>query len=358
MKVLMLTPEVVPESSQGFIVSWISKLASKVDALHVIALDDYDRETALPKNVFVYNLGEKKIKITKYLYFSRIMFNLLRKRAVDVVFCHMYVVFTFMVAPWVKPLRIPVVQWYAHGRVDFKLKMANLIADKIVTPSKESFRIESKKVVITGHGIDMEKFRPLERREGRSRKKIVLSVGRISPVKNYETLIEAADILINKKGLDNLEFVIAGGVPIPSQKLYYEKIAKLTEELRLTARLKFVGSIPHTEIVTYYQACDVFVNTSQTGSVDKSVLEAMACQKPALTSNEAFKDILSDNAGLLFFSRENAEELAGKIESLLQMDEGDRTQLGASLREIVDRDHSIDHLTDKLVEIFGAYRGK
>lgn len=320
MKVLMLTPEVAPKTQQGFIVSWIDKLASKVDTLHVIALDDYDRETVLPENVVVYNLGERKTKLTKYLYFSRIIFNLLRQRAVDIVFCHMYVVFTFMVALWVKPLRIPIIQWYAHGRVDCKLRAAHSIADIIVTSSREGFRIRSDKVIITGQGIDTDRFRPAERRERSSNQKVILSVGRISPVKDYETLIRAADILVNKKGVENLEFVVAGGVPIPSQQAYYEEMVKLAQGLGLTDRLKFVGPIPHIEIVNYYQACDLFVSTSQTGSADKTTLEAMACEKLPLVCNAAFKEIFGDYSSILMFRAKDPAALASKIIYILGMD--------------------------------------
>ena len=352
MNVLMLTPEVVPESQQGFIVTWINRLASKVDALYVVTLDDYNRETVLPQNVTVYHLGDRKTKLTKYLYFSRIMFNLLRKRAVDVVFCHMYVVFTFMVAPWVKPLRIPIVQWYAHGRVDFKLRLAHLIADKIVTSSKEGFRIKSNKVIITGQGIDTDMFKPAERRERSRDKHVILSVGRLSPVKDYETLIKAADILVNKKGMDNLEFIIAGGVPIPSQQAYYEKIVKLAQELGLTARLKFVGIIPHTEIVSYYQACDLFVSASQTGSVDKTTLEAMACEKLPLVCNEAFQEILGDYSSTLMFRAKDPAALADKIIYISEMNGNKRKALGRNMREIIKKEHSVQNLTEKLIEVF------
>jgi glycosyltransferase involved in cell wall biosynthesis len=360
MKILMLTPEVTPRSQQGFIVTWIDKLSRKVDTLHVIALDDYDREVVLPENVTVYNLGERKTKLTKYLYFSRIIFNLLRQKSVDVVFCHMYVVFAFMVAPWIKPLRIPIIQWYAHGRVDFKLRAAHLIADKIVTPSKESFRIKSDKVIITGHGIDTDRFRPAESGKAKSghNRHVVLSVGRISPVKDYETLIRAADILVNQKNRGNLEFFIAGGVPISSQEIYYQNMVNLVKELKLTDKLKFVGQIPYTDVVDCYLTCDIFVNASRTGSVDKAVLEAMACARPVLTSNEAFNDILADYAGLLLFSPGNPAELSKRIETLLQMSELERAQIGDSLRKIVERGHSIEGLTDRLVEIFKTCRNE
>jgi len=45
-------------------------------------------------------------------------------------------------------------------------------------------------------------------------------------------------------------------------------------------------------------------------------------------------------------------ELSKKIESLLQRGEKKRAQLGISLREIVDRDHNVEHLMDRLVEVF------
>ena len=61
---------------------------------------------------------------------------------------------------------------------------------KVVTAAKESLSTTSKKIVEVGHGIDTEKFEtnrdwsqwPFETIE-------VLSVGRISRIKNYETLI-------------------------------------------------------------------------------------------------------------------------------------------------------------------------
>ena len=49
--------------------------------------------------------------------------------------------------------------WYTHKAVNWKLKLAEKLVDKIFTASKESFRLPSKKVEITGHGIDLEKFK-------------------------------------------------------------------------------------------------------------------------------------------------------------------------------------------------------
>ena len=80
-----------------------------------------------------------------------------------------------------------------------------------VTASRESYRLSSDKVIVTGHGIDTERFRPLAE-SGKSRKEqALLSVGRISPRKNYETLIKAMDILVHKRKHAALTLMIVGG---------------------------------------------------------------------------------------------------------------------------------------------------
>jgi len=213
-------------------------------------------------------------------------------------------------------------------------------------------------VIITGQGIDTDKFRPARRRERPGNKHVILSVGRISPVKNYETLIRAADILVNQKGMDNLEFLIVGGVPISSQQAYYEKIVKLTEELGLISRFEFAGMIPHTEVADYYQACDLFVSASQTGSVDKTTLEAMACEKLPLVCNEAFKEILGDYSSILMFGAKDQAALADKITYILRMKVSKRKELGRSMREIIREKHSVQNLTEKLIEVFKSARKK
>ena len=69
-----------------------------------------------------------------------------------------------------------------------------------------------------------------------------------------------------------------------------------------------------------------------------------------------FKDIPpSLTSFVAYTSRGICEELVEKIYGLLQMDDLEKVQLGASLRKITERDHSVDHLTDRLVAVFEAY---
>lgn len=363
MNVLMITPRIDKSHDiLGFIPPWIRKLAERVDKLYVIT-QHYNRKTPLPENVIVYGvsrLGEKWDRANKLvrlmrllgrkIYFHSTMLRVVPK--VDVIFCHMYPNFTVIAAPYAKLFRKPIVTWFTHGHVSRRLRIAHFLASKMVTASKESFRIRSNKIIITGHGIDTDRFKPVASKKKEVDKNIILSVSRISPRKDLETLIKAADILVNEKRMNDLEFVIVGGVPMASQEEYYEKLKMRVKELELEDYVKFVGSVPYSGVVSYYQKCNIFVSPSQTGSIDKNVLEAMACEKPAIVCNEAFENVFGDYSEELMFKKEDPYDLVQKITFVLGMNKDQYTKLCFSMRQIVEKEHNVKGLMDKLINVF------
>lgn len=344
MKVLMITPKIDEQDTVfGFTKNWVNSLAKKVDWLYVIT-QDYNMETELMGNVTVYSLKDKPDKLLKFLYFNRIIIGL--SKEVDVIFCHMLPIFTFMSAPPGKVFNIPIVTWYAHGHVDCRVKLLDRLADRVVTSSEKGYRVPSKKKVVTGQGIDTELFNPGN--GGKTKENIILSVGRISPVKDYGTLIKATNILVKEKCRRDLKVIIAGGTPEGSED-YLESLKSMVRELNLEKIVTFAGPIAHRDVIGFYRNCRVFVNSSSTGSLDKAVLEAMSCSRPILTCNQAFLDILDEKLKEKCFFRENDYiGLADKIEYFLENED----DTGASLRNIVVKHHSLDCLTDSFVRVF------
>ena len=92
------------------------------------------------------------------------------------------------------------------------------------------------------------------------------------------------------------------------------------------------------------------VNLSQTGSLDKAVLEAMACEVMVLTSNEAFDSMLVD--GRLKFKSQNIKDLCQKIEVLMKLDRAEILNIGTQLRTIVVTNHDLSLLVKKIVNTF------
>ena len=131
-----------------------------------------------------------------------------------------------------------------------------------------------------------------------------------------------------------------------------DKIEGMVRERQLERHFRFVGPVPHSEVVRHYQNCDVFVNLSHTGSLDKAVLEAMACGRVPITCNEAFTSIFGDYVARLMFEKGNALDLARRVLDVIEMNASSRLVLGRALRDIVVRGHSVNRLTSKWLTAF------
>jgi len=362
MKILMITRKIDRyDPLAGFAYGWVKKIAGNLDQLKVLCLEKGDISD-LPGNIQIYSLGKEKgaSRFQRFLRFQILALKLVPK--VDGVFCHMNPEYTIAIAPYAKLFRKKIVSWYTHGKISKKMKLMEKLANTILTASKESFRLASKKVIATGHGIDTAFFHPpkpgqetvtkfyLEGRDaGELENFKILSIGRISPTKDYESLIKAADILVNKKGVKNIHINIIGGPGLPEQGVYLKNLKLMVEKMKLQGVVSFLGAISNIETVGHYQDADLFVNLSHTGSVDKAVLEAMSCGTMVLTSNEAFKPIVGDN---FMASQNQPEQLGEKIEWVMSLPEEEKKKMKERFRQEVTTNHDLNNLAKKIVSQF------
>ena len=146
----------------GFTHTWVNKLTEQVAWLHVLALSVGRHE--LHDNVTLYSMGKEQgaDRLRRFVNFNRVIVPLLLRRQVNVVFVHMCPLYAVLASPWTKLRRVPMVLWYTHKSVTGTLKLAHQLVDRVVTASPESFCLPSDKVVVTGHGIDTEVFKPAE----------------------------------------------------------------------------------------------------------------------------------------------------------------------------------------------------
>lgn len=342
MRLLMITRKIDPHDERvGFVSDWVKKLAGRVDTLIVITWQP-SRTDGVPSNVEIISLsGNSFLKIIK------LKLTLLRALPqVDGVFCHMNPEYTIIVAPLAKLFRKKVVSWYTHGTVSWRLRLMVKLTDVVLTASQESFRLPSKKVTVVGHGIDVDQFRPLNREPSSTLK--LLTVGRISPTKDYESMIKALDIL-KAGGINQVQLDIVGAPGLDEHVSYLDNLKKMVVAMGLSDQITFAGALQHQEIPAQLQRADVFINLSGTGSLDKALLEAMACGCLVLTSNEAFKLLLPAD---LMIEQNNPQVLAAKIKWLAGLSAAARNTLGHQLRQTVVTNHNLDQLVVKIVHQF------
>ena len=337
MKLLIITQAVDSKNQVlGFFTQWLDEFARQTEKVTVICLEK--GEYSPPLNVQVYSLN-KKPETSKIKYALRFL-SLIHKHkdSYDAVFVHMNPIYVLLGAIIWKINQKPITLWYTHKHISSTLRIAEKLVDQVFTASPESFLLKSKKLIVAGHGIDTNYFQPGERKP--KERKEVLTIGRISPIKSYEDMIEAIS-LIPKSSRPILRII---GAPInPEQETYYQNLLQLIKEKRVENDIIFQGPVKHDSIVSFLQQADILLNLSNTDSLDKAILEAMACQLRPITSNKAFVSILGQYG--LIVPKNDPQTLAEKIQTELSQKEENLI----SLRSIIIKNHSLKSLIPKLI---------
>jgi len=335
----------------GFFHAWVCALAKHFSYITVICLQKGSH--TLPDNVRVLSLGkEEGVSRIQYVYrFYRYVLSLYTKRQFNAVFVHMNEIYVGLLIPLFALLRmrcIPIMWWKTHGHLSALSRVSLRFVQKILTASEKSFPVGTPKKSVIGHGIDTDIFSP-KKSAAPTRKIHILAIGRMSPVKKYEVLIDA---LAHKKeqGQAVPPTSIVGSPVTGQDRVYYQKLIDRVEQKNLSSFVSFVPHVRPAEVISLYREADILVNTSETHSLDKVVLEAMACGLIPITSNSAFPDMLS--AFPYCVVRQDPVALAKSIDHVMALKKKERELLGSDLREIVVRDHNLDALAEN---VYNAY---
>ncbi len=343
MKRLLIITQTVDQSDPvlGFFHRWIIEFAKHVDTIIVICLRQ--GSSNLPPNVKVFSLGKEEGRSRlKYLY--RFYLYIWKERfQYDAVFVHMNPIYTILGWPLWKFWGKKVSLWYLHKHVDAKLRLAVLSVDRVFTASRQSFRLATPKLLVIGHGIDMDVFRPLTKVE---HKQVVISiVGRISDTKRVK---EAVRMLVELPA--NTVLSIVGSPMTLEERVYAEEVRKEISALDLFERVRFEGTVLNHQIPEYLAGVDIALNLSKTGSLDKVVLEAIACGIPVISSNEAFEDLLTPHG--LYLHSLNGESVRSAFNAALKQGVAEDLR-----REVVSR-HSLGRLIPAIISDINNETGK
>ncbi|RKY21491.1 MAG: hypothetical protein DRQ55_04140 [Planctomycetota bacterium] len=330
----------------GFFHTWCEVLCRHVDELVVLA--QQVGQVQLPANASVVSLGREQGagRSAMAARMLRYLIGLPRRTGRTVILGHMVPRFVLNAAPAAALRRFPMYLWYTHKGVDLSLRMAAPLVKKVFTASPESFRLESavSRRVVTGHGIDCQHFSP-----GREPREVgVLSVGRLAASKGQ---LELLDALARVDPAPCVE--LAGDILLDSDRSYRDQVAARAR--CMPGPVSLLGAVPYPDVAGVMRRAKLLVNSSRTGSVDKVVLEAMACGTIPLTCNESFRSVFDDDLQRrLMFKLGDADDLAGRVSELLALPSAERASLGQRLRGLVQRDHDLLRLAPRLVSEMGG----
>lgn len=345
MRILIFTQKVDRNDDLlGFFHGWLREFAKNFEKVSVIGLGvgEYD----LPKNVEVYSLGKEdgESKIKYVINFYKLIWKLRNEH--DSVFVHMNREYMLLGGLFWKILGKKKYLWYNHQFGNFLSRWAIKLSDKVFHTSKFAFSANFSNSKIMPVGIDTELFK----KDNGTNKKTnsILFLGRISPVKNVDVLINVVK-KIDEKGKDFILNIV--GDPGENNSKYFNKITKEAKILEQKGKIKFWGKAPNHETPRIYNENEVFVNLTNSGSFDKTTLESMACEKIAIVCNSMYRKIFPKEwQSEMIFREGDYNDLANKLTLLLNKSDEEKREIGKKSREIVVRDHSVNVLFRDLIK--------
>ncbi len=172
-----------------------------------------------------------------------------------------------------------------------------------------------ERISVVPCGVNLELFRPGDKESARRELgfgdgKIILSVGRIEPLKGTEKLIRALPLL---KANPEARLVVIGGDESSHREL--KKLKNLSRELGIEDSLTFTGSVKQDSLPRYYAAADVTVISSYYESFGLVALESLACGTPVVATDVGdLKNIIRQGETGYVVSGSEPHLLADKID--------------------------------------------
>ncbi len=220
----------------------------------------------------------------------------------------------------------------------------------------------SDKIDVVPPGVDLDRFKPLNRREAKTYigvppdDKMILFVGRIQPLKGIDILMQALALVRRREPelVKNICVSIIGGDPNPDSEIErneFERLKSLRADLGVGDLITFLGAKDQDTLVYYYSAAEMVVMPSHYESFGMVAIEAMACGTPVIASDVGGLSFSIENGfnGYLVPGRD-PESLANKIVLLLKY-RALLDQLSEQAKTWVKR-YSWVNIADEITEVF------
>jgi glycosyltransferase involved in cell wall biosynthesis len=209
--------------------------------------------------------------------------------------------------------------------------------------------VRAERLSILGNGIELETWTPdilsraAARRElGLTDEFLWMAAGRLESVKDYPTLLRTM-----ARAPEHARLIILGTGPMEAE------LAKMTAQLGLKERVRFLGFQPNAE--HWMQAADGFVLSSRYEGLPMVLLEAGACGVPAVATDvPGTREVVVDGVNGLLARAADPKSLSEAMTKLMQMPLEERYAMGECARRRVIKEFSMGSVLNQWERLYEA----
>jgi glycosyltransferase involved in cell wall biosynthesis len=214
-----------------------------------------------------------------------------------------------------KEAEIMKMEKYTIQQCDLVISPCRATADAV----KKAMNIKNFPLIYINNAIDIDLFKP--RTNPKESKQILIGyVGKLRKAKGTDTLLEAFSNLARK--YDHITLHLIGKQDyIKEYKANYGEFLIKDFPKIIKDKITFTDLIPRKELVKYYQEFDLFVFPTRHDNLPNSVVEAMACGIPVISTKiGGIPELIGDNSPNILVNSENVQELEEAMEKMIITD--------------------------------------
>ena len=230
-------------------------------------------------------------------------------------------------------------------------------ADRIIVVSRgsQSFLLDNyysfyKKsfLIYNGNPVDRNKICRIRQKRLDS---FLLTASKFVSYANQKNLVLGYELL-RAKHADAPSLWFAGG---PHDVKYFKSVLRLVKEKNLQQHIRFLGLLPHNEVLRLYSQAEAFVFPSTLEACPHTLIEAMTFGLPIAAANYAPMPEICGSAAI-YFDPKQPDEIAEALKHILF-----NRDLRASLKNAArrrSREYDWDKTAKELVKVFLDLRKK
>jgi len=188
-----------------------------------------------------------------------------------------------------------------------------------VIKKKLSLFFSNKRTVVIPNGVDLDVYKPAERREHTG-----ISIGmqsRLSETKDHATLIDSFALVLKTLPDAAAKLYIAG------DGVCREALENQAKNLNISHAVEFNGMLEETALPQFINSLDIYVHATLGETMSTAIMQVMACRIPIIASDVlGVNNMIKHNQNGLLVPAKNAEALSAAIMQLIK-----QPQLAAEL---------------------------